>query len=202
MVPLDAGTIAFHIPPIVNAFATLRHGVMKVKFFWNRSYRRSFLKQLRHYSTIVTAVFSGHLHMDGFAVLNASSGKPVADTFVPSISPVYGNNPGFKFYSYDADHFDLTNYVTYFLMDNKQNRLMGSGWRLEYNFNRIYQSECKSCRLLDAMQKISFSGPLAQSYKKYYPLGHVKDHPILTKWKLYWCALGFSKKIDYKFCVK
>lgn len=107
--------ILFHIPPGVDAYSTTTgffHGVIH---FWKEPYEKQFLALIKEYDQTVALVLSGHTHLDGVLILDMSSVFKIIDSFVPSISPIFGNNPGYKIYRYDPKNFEMTGMTTFYL---------------------------------------------------------------------------------------
>ena len=79
----------------------------------------------------IVGLLVGHTHMDTFQIIDGTMGKPpIPVIFTPSISPIDGNNPGFKILTLSPD-LGLTDFDTYFYpIDHLPN-----AWQKEYNFN-------------------------------------------------------------------
>lgn len=118
--------IAYHIPVGIDIFKTFHFGFSMSKEFWMPEYNRSYENILRQYPTVVSGILAGHVHTDAFQSLISKARVPVI--FIPSISPIYGNNPGFKIISYTEDHFKLDNICMY---DYPLNRTTPA-WQIEY----------------------------------------------------------------------
>lgn len=131
--------IIFHIPPEIDTYSTIRNFLGIVTPFWEKDYLQQFLSLIHQYNANITAIFSGHTHMDGFLVLDKSnSNHVIIDTFIPSISPIFGNNPAYKIYDYDANNFEIKDFTTYFL--NLKNKNSKAEWEKEYSFSCLLGS--------------------------------------------------------------
>jgi sphingomyelin phosphodiesterase acid-like 3 len=194
--------LAFHIPVGINVYKTLMSLFGGVKEFWRAEYGVAFDKELRSFPGTVRAILPGHIHMDSFQMIGLNALSEVPVSFTPSISPIFGNNPGFKVYSYNPETFKLVNYDTYFysLDEDAAKR----HWQKEYNFKQVYQSTCPQCDLIHGMKKMTPANELATSYKHYYAVGTgaepiSKDH----KWvPYYWCDIFSITERDYQSCLK
>ena len=51
-------------------------------------------------------VFAGHTHMDDFRVIGTPKVPLVVNKLVPSVSPIFKNNPAFQVYLYDENRRD------------------------------------------------------------------------------------------------
>lgn len=194
--------LAFHIPDGVNVYMTLLNLFHGVNEFWQSDYSKTFNELLHQYAGTIKAILPGHIHMDSFQVVGTQHNSEVPVSFTPSISPIFGNNPGFKVYSYDKNTLQLVNYDVYYYPLNETP--IDRVWRKEYNFNQVYHDNCPVCALINGMKKLTPAGNLASYFKKYYAVSTdaqpiVKAHYWLP---YYWCNI-FDVGIDaYKACIK
>ncbi|WP_157817557.1 hypothetical protein [Candidatus Thiodictyon syntrophicum] len=108
-------------------------------------------------------------HMDEFRVLADEAGKPFTfERVVPSISPIYGNNPGYQVYRYDRSTGAPVDYVT---MTYKEAADTGgnSQWTKEYGFEEAYGV-----------------GPLTPSSLTLLSAGIISDPNLRTKFIAYY----------------
>ncbi len=188
--------IAMHIPIGVDIYASLRFKLFTLIEFWKPTYLQRFQNELQQFAPSIAGIFAGHLHSDWFQILTFSSGEiPVTGT--PSISPIFGNNPGFKLYSYSPASRQLEDYITYYYpLSTTQT------WDLEYDFNLIYQTQCHHCPVIDGMSAIRPRGMLANFYKWFYAVS-TTSQPITRKWNpYYWCAIWDVNAQDYRQCIE
>ena len=94
--------IAMHIPSGIDVYATLRIRLFRLVDLWKTSYEKQFEAELAMFAPEIVGVFSGHLHSDWTRFLSLGKGKSVYMSGTPSISPIFGNNPGFKIYTYST----------------------------------------------------------------------------------------------------
>jgi len=188
--------IAMHIPVGIDVYASLKYRLFRLVEFWRPAYVERFENELRDYSTVVSGIFTGHIHADWFQVLALGNERKIPVTGTPSISPIFGNNPGFKIYTYSPKEEQIDNFKTYYypLRDNGK-------WGLEYSFNHIYQPHCVRCPVITGMEKLTPSNQLAAHYKHFYAVS-TTSQPITTKWNpYYWCAIHEVKANDYARCI-
>lgn len=186
-----------HIPVGIDAYKTARYPLHFIYEFWMPVYANKFLKLLDQYSPVIVGMFTGHTHMDGFVLLGKN--HQLSDSFVPAISPVFGNNSAFKIYRYDEKTFQTQDFIKYILPLSAQK----NNWDQEYDFNQVYQPGCKNCTLINGMKKIVKSGPLAMAYQDYYAAGHASQPITNGKWvPYYWCAIWNVTRQDYEACLK
>jgi sphingomyelin phosphodiesterase acid-like 3 len=188
--------IAMHIPEGIDVYATLRVKLFTLMQLWKSEYTSRFEAELRAFAPEISGILAGHLHADWFQILSFDENEiPVLGT--PSISPIFGNNPGFKVFTYTAQPRQLQDYTTYYYP------LHGPrAWGMEYEFNRIYTgTHCNSCPLVDGMSQIQKSGTLADYYRLFYGV-KTDSQPIVTKWyPYYWCAIWNTTPRDYRMCI-
>lgn len=189
--------IALHIPIGIDAYTSVIGG--DTASLWTQHATQQFLYQLKCYTNEVIAIFSGHLHADFFEIITFNEkNKKILLTGTPAISPIFGNNPGFKIYRYSPNTLEIQAYSTYYYPLDAKN----SEWKLAYDSNKTYQADCHSCNLLEAMDQIQPSGKLADDYKKFYMLGK-NSQPITkeNKWiPYYYCAIRNLGAETYNDC--
>lgn len=132
--------IAMHIPPSVDIYATVRIRLFTLLELWRPKYAERFLSELRDFAPDIMAVFAAHLHSDWFQILTFNeSDNEIPMAGVPSISPIFGNNPGIKIYTYSSQNLKLGDFISYYYPLDRRT------WGVEYSFNRIDTSNCKRC---------------------------------------------------------
>lgn len=190
--------IAMHIPPGVDVYATLRLRLFTLVSLWKPAYAARFQTELQQFAPVISGIFSGHLHSDWFQVLTFNqSTNEIPITGTPSISPIFGNNPGFKIYSYSPTSLQLDDFVTYYysLSDKRT-------WGLEYDFNHIYQANCHDCIMIHGMDALAQTGELAAHYRQFYAVNMLDRQSIVSQWQpYYWCAIHEVDVNRYKKCV-
>lgn len=85
--------IAFHIPP---GFSLYSGGSQS----WHDAFVNNFKDIIEKYSSKILGIFGGHYHNSYFALI---SGKAIMIN--PSVSPLFGNNPGFRYFEWDKKDF-------------------------------------------------------------------------------------------------
>jgi sphingomyelin phosphodiesterase acid-like 3 len=188
--------IALHIPVGIDVYKTVN--THKVVSLWNPSDSQRFLQELKEHADEIIAIFSGHLHADSFQIIRADT-KQIPALGNPAISPLFGDNPGYKVYRYSLRSLAIKNYLTYYYPLNESS----PQWQLAYEFNKVYQGKPFS-DIVVGMNTLCETGKLAEHYKKYYMLGR-DVQPITTenKWlPYYWCAIRNVTTADYETCVE
>ncbi|MDR3477312.1 MAG: metallophosphoesterase [Gammaproteobacteria bacterium] len=190
--------IAFHIPVGVDVYRTLKKAFGGIKEFWQPEFTNLFQTKLQEYPGLVTAILPGHIHMDTFQVLSLSKVDDVPVSYTPSISPIFGNNPAFKIYSYDPVTIQLKNYETYYYPLNDAKK----GWQQEYSFNSTYKFACTDCDLKKRMQQFTSEKRVVSLFREYYAVGkHGQPIAEENNWQHYWCHIRSFTKSDFKTCI-
>src|SRR3990167_2050407 len=188
--------LAMHIPAGIEVYVTLQNRLFRLIELWKRSYVLGYEANLKQFAPEIAGIFAGHLHMDWFQVLTLSNANRVPVSGTPAISPIYGNNQGFKIYTYSPDSKEITNFETYYTPIDQQ-----LSWLKEYNYKQIYQPTCRLCSIVTAMNTVKPSSVSASYYKHFYAVG-VHDQSIEAKWDpYYWCAIRPLAPQQYWTCV-
>jgi sphingomyelin phosphodiesterase acid-like 3 len=108
--------ISMHIPPNMDINLSDRIHLFTLLRLWQPIYKIQFQEILQNSPPVVLAIFAGHLHLDGLTYLKLGGGaKDVLVLQTTSVSPIFGNMPGFKLYRYQIDPVKLIDYSAYFL---------------------------------------------------------------------------------------
>jgi sphingomyelin phosphodiesterase acid-like 3 len=127
----QAVLLAYHIPMGVNIYAMLKHLFGGFNEFWQAKYNSAFKKVLQDYAGTVKGVLAGHLHVDNFQQIKLSSGVEIPVSVTQAISPIYGNDPGFKIYTFNANNLELIYCDLYIYSGNDQQD--NSVWLKKYH---------------------------------------------------------------------
>jgi hypothetical protein len=135
--------LLYHIPPGLDGYATLRQGSCPDTMIpmWDEAHAGAFFALLRRYADIVPASFAGHTHMDDFRLIGDAGGRYAFVLITPAVSPIFGQNPGFRIASYD-DEGGIVDQTTHGLANLPQASFASGGaqpeWRTEYSFTRLW----------------------------------------------------------------
>jgi sphingomyelin phosphodiesterase acid-like 3 len=192
--------IAYHIPIGVDVYATLKNYLKTVEEFWQPSDNVAFEALVKNFSGTIKIILAGHIHMDNFEIMNREN-LPVALSFTPSISPIYGNNPSFKIYSYDSDTLGVKNYTTYYSPLADAARDVNPAWKKEYNFNQVYESSCNDCDVIKGMTLMTPRGESASFFKLYYGVSSRLKSIEQTFMPYYWCGTQALSDSEWLACT-
>jgi len=186
--------IALHIPVGVDVYASVRQAPQIVEW-WHPTYSERFLTELRTYATNISAILPGHFHMDWSQVYSTPDEQHIPIAGTPAISALFGNQPAFKLFSYNAESLQLHNAITYAysLKDNH--------WNESYDFNALYQPSCEHCELVDGINAIRPTGASASYYQQFFAAGTTS--PLIhTLWNPYlWCNIHTIAATDFQRCL-
>lgn len=189
--------IAYHIPMGVDVFTSIKLYLFSITEFWQPVYSSEFEKILQQFSFTISAILPAHIHMDAYQLI-PDANIPVI--FTPSISPVYGNNPGFKLFTYNPNTLNINDYSTYSYSTNGS---FSKEWNIEYSFQEIYNPHCEHCKISEGIINLKTNNALSIPYKKFYALG--EKHPIMKNndWEPYYrCNINNVSKSSYKACLR
>lgn len=105
--------LLLHIPPGIDVFATLRVKFFFIQLFWHKEYGEELVKILKEFPGTVKAIFPAHIHMDTMQLLPVGNSS-ITEYFTPSVSPIFGNAPGFKTFMFDKD-YQIVSYDTFYV---------------------------------------------------------------------------------------
>lgn len=100
--------LAYHIPSGIDPYATFFKAKLgDIQEFWKPSYNTQFANELQNYPYVITGIFCGHIHSDTFQNLTLRKFGDFPVIVTPSISPIFGNEPAFKIFSFDTKTLKL-----------------------------------------------------------------------------------------------
>jgi len=115
--------IAMHIPPGIDIYASLKIRLFRLVALWMPAYTMQFEEELKQFSTEIVGILAGHLHSDWSQIISTDHGQGIPMSGTPSISPIFGNNPGFKIYTYTPgqklERAETHNYLLNYKWSNK-----------------------------------------------------------------------------------
>ncbi|HTM64471.1 MAG TPA: metallophosphoesterase [Gammaproteobacteria bacterium] len=122
--------IAMHIPPVLDVYVTRRWRLFTLLEFWRPDMIQRFKNELAAYYPQVAGIVTGHLHYDWMQALIVGNHHDIPVISVPSVSPIFGNDPGFKIYHYSSSDNNIDDYYSYTLP------VKGTGtWSIQHAYN-------------------------------------------------------------------
>ncbi len=201
--------LVHHIPVGIDAYATLRASAelscpARVTSFLKEPFASRFVQLLRDYAAIIQAGFAGHTHQDSYRLILDAGMAVGVEKVAPSISPVFGNNPGFHLFNYDRQTGDVIDFSTWYLANLEQASVITPGeWRREYVFTEAYGQPTYSAtaveRIAEAMLGTESAGERVRStFRRLYPVSHGEIPAEALP--AYACALGKLAVSSYTAC--
>lgn len=178
--------LMFHIPPGIDGWASshAHEGDLVAEScpnsivpMWVPQWTTRFDELLAQYEGTVIAGFAGHIHSDAFRL-------PGGNQFVlidPAISPIYGQNPGFRVVEVNRDG-TLKNQRTYYLKNLQTAGSTSPGeWGEEYNFARKWQQRRLDGAALAKVNTAVMNSKTAEDqWLKFYNVSSTAD-PVPAK---------------------
>jgi 3',5'-cyclic AMP phosphodiesterase CpdA len=164
--------------------------------YLREEYQAEVLALLQEHAHTITAILNGHVHKDGYRVFAGGDAGPAFAKIVPSISPIFGNNPAMQKMEYD-DVGWLTGLTTWRL-DLAAKR---DAWSEEYLFNEAYGVALgpEAVQAIAEAAQAGRSDAAVQRFAEYYPTGH--DAPTGRDLKAIACAVDRLAPSDFMTCL-
>ena len=167
--------LLMHIPVGINDYNTVKHeeaGSGPVEF-WTPAYTRRFVDLIVRHQERVQVVFAGHTHMDDFRLIGIKGEALVVNKLVPSISPIFRNNPAFQVYQYDGTTGAISDYRTYYLSNlstvGKPTTLQELQWLQEYEFRSTYRQTSMDILAVSSIARdLKTNTSTQETYMRFY----------------------------------
>ena len=162
-------TVIMHIVPGIDA---MKSSMGPPQSLWTDRCTEKFIAEMTDFRGVVREIYAGHIHRDDFRVFPDRDGKPLLPVHIlPSVSPVYFNNPAVEIGWYDKHSGDLVNYAPLYLdLANSK-----TTWTTEYSFARPYgRSRPDLTALVVLTAKIHAGTPqsgIGRQYATYFGVG-------------------------------
>jgi sphingomyelin phosphodiesterase acid-like 3 len=105
--------IALHIPPQVDMYLLGRIRLFTARQYFQPELLARYKQELAAFYPQIMSVISGHLHYDWSQSFAVDSLRELPVITVPSISPIFGNDPAFKVYHYTPALARMDDVYTY-----------------------------------------------------------------------------------------
>ena len=176
-------TLIMHIPPGIDA---MKSSTGPPRSLWTESCTQKLIAELTNFP--VREIYAGHIHRDDFRLVRDPEGRPLCTVHIlPSISPVYLNQPAVEVGWYDKGSGELQDYAPLVLNigDPKP------GWSTEYIFSRAYRRARPDFATLEGLIRAIREGDpnsgIGKQYDSYYGAG-VGVFVTPDNWRTYSCA--------------
>jgi predicted phosphodiesterase len=200
--------IIAHIPPGIDAFATLHSGTVPpaVVPFLDERAQNTFVNALTSQAPPVVMALAAHTHTDSFRIVASDAGGAQTPMLVvPSLSPAASTNPAFEVLDVDsatAAVNDLQVWVLHGLADLAKDAKRVASWKREYDFDAIFGHGPITADHLFAIQQAMFSTErVRRRYAAYYDSGSGRVPIDDSNWRAYWCANVALTVTTYTACA-
>ncbi|KAK1947365.1 Sphingomyelinase phosphodiesterase D [Phytophthora citrophthora] len=203
----NAGKFAYivgHIPPIIDSFGGAQ--------MWEVEYITTYKSIVAQFADIIKAQFFAHVHSIEFRVpliaeqqqQEATNGAGLVPLFMSAaISPIYGNNPAFMVWDFDASTYEVLDFTVYGSNISSDNQELD--WQplftasTAYGVNSLRTSELntfvKRAASDSALLEQYYYNSKAQSYLQ----SPCKDASCRAKWL---CTMQwFTTSDEFQACV-
>ena len=192
--------IIMHVPPGADEGTTATNAdsnghITSATMMWTPSYQASFLQTLSNHPGVITFAVAAHTHMDEFRVLSPN----VVLEQEPGISPVFGNDPAFKIFTFVDDAHGPIDYRSL----NYDRATLPAQFSSYYDFSAAYGlpgslnsslAHLSRQMLTNSFQRATYSG--------LYQSGHNSANPITaTTWPIFACGIANVDQTDFVNCV-
>jgi len=204
----EGALILYHIPAGTDVYATLKHGstdtVEGVVGFWQTEYGPALLDIIAAYRNTIRGILAGHTHMDQYLLVpGPDSATLTFEHITPAISPMFGNNPAFKVFTYERGGFALLDYTTHYLPVVGVGAAETRAWQTEYVFSEAYSLPRLSVSTLAALwPRVTRDGPDRARFERYFAAGNEAATSFTDQTRIaYGCGIGTVTPSQFVACV-
>ncbi|HZO92764.1 MAG TPA: hypothetical protein VFB22_03265 [Candidatus Baltobacteraceae bacterium] len=183
-----------HIPPGIDVYASLS-GQHVPTLTYSPAPAAQVPSLVDGADTVVTEFIAGHLHTNGFRIVsNGGSSQAVPVVTVPSISPIFANDPSYFDATVSAQTGVIADYTAYALGGLLPHGMLAGGatesWHREYAFASAYGEPdgVTATSLADLQGKLATSTPLRLEFENWFVSGSPVHGMTESNWRAYWCA--------------
>lgn len=114
--------IGLHIPPGISMYGS---GTQD----WHEVYIEEFLSIIKEYEANILLILGGHFHSSTFELIDSYDIDLLVHT---SLSPIFRNNPAFRYYQISENKQDFTDYFLDLFSDHPT-------WKKEFSYSDLFQ---------------------------------------------------------------
>jgi hypothetical protein len=199
--------LLMHIPPGADIFSTAQNvdsdgHIATATMMWNQEYQTRFLHKFSKYPGLIALTLGAHTHMDEYRILSLSDVLEIT----PGISPVFGNNPAFRVFTFAQDTVKPTDYSSL----NYDLATTPGQFDSYYTFSAAYSTQGPLDHSLVKLFPALVTNTEKQSlYRGHHFSGHNysipytnTQNPITNQtWPVYWCGIGKMGQQELVACV-
>jgi len=200
--------LVHHIPVGIDSYSTLQGPTglscpARATPFLKEPFASRFVTLLRDYASTIQAGFAGHTHQDSYRLVMDAGVAVGVEKVTPSISPIFGNNPGFHMFEYNRHTGEVTDFSTWYLANLEQASAITPGeWRREYVFTEAYGARAYSAaavkRIADTILDPDDGEEARNSFRRYYRVS--RGGIVPRELAAHACAIGNLDPSSYTTC--
>lgn len=199
--------LLMHIPPGADMYSTAQNAdagghLSSATMMWNQDYQARFLTTLSHYPGLIALTLAAHTHKDEYRILPTSDVLEIT----PAITPVFGNNPAFRVFTFDRDtlkpidytslNYDLATTPGQFDNYYAFSAAYSAQWPLGYSLKLLFPA-----LVTNKEKQALYRGHYFSGHNYTIPNTNTQDPITNTNWPVYWCGIGIMEKQELIDCV-
>lgn len=206
--------LMFHIPPGIDGYASAmkRKGLaaeaasaetcsQSIVPMWATQWTAQFDALLGKYHDTVVASFAAHTHSDDFRVIGQKGDGREFVVMSPAISPIYGQNPGYRVVRYRGDG-RVKDQSTYYLTNLADASAKEEGrWKREYTYTKKWKArELSAASLSNLYDEVATSDRVREDWLKLYAVSGPAlegERPIV---RALYCSVEGLSVDSYREC--
>ncbi|MHB8146117.1 MAG: metallophosphoesterase [Vulcanimicrobiaceae bacterium] len=195
-----------HIPPGVDVYSTVHAAVPgTVTMFLADRFNDGLVGLLQDPNSFVSLALAGHTHMNDFRIVaSPTSVFAVPLEIVPSISPIFANNPSFVVVNVSGTPARIADeaVVTLEGLAALTKAVHGEPhWHVEYRFDRAYGASGVDAANLERLHSTMLTDePVRDRFDRFYDGGSGRAPITGATWHAYWCGQVAMTAVAYAAC--
>ena len=185
--------LVLHIPPGVDAFSTthLAHRMVVVPFL-DSGPREQLTELVNDPHNHVALLIGGHAHRFAYRLIDAGRPRPAPMLIVPSVSPIFRNNPSFLRVDVRADGT---------VANAREFSLVRGDWTSVGDLHALGMAAFTTPAVLDLQARLAHDPALRARFADLYGGGAT---PEITEgnWHAYWCAGRGTGVTAFRGCME
>lgn len=194
--------LLMHVPPGLDSHKEDKtEGASLAAGLWKDEFLDRYLKLVAKYGLILQISFAGHTHMDDYRIDRVEGTATLLHKIVPSVSPVFHNNPGFQVYRFNQESGVVTGWQTCFLNLAAEDGT-ASAWSEEYDSRQTYGLSVVDAAAVSGLFQRILDDPAAPEAGAYRTFFRVSAKAIPeSHLPIYRCAVLNAVFTDYRVCL-
>ncbi len=194
-----------HIPPGIDVNASLRANSDTPVAFLTPHFNDAFINAILAEPHTMMSI-TGHTHMESFRVVGPDPSRPTVPMLVvPSVSPIFSNNPSFTLLRVDDTNASVQD-AQVFVLDNlfalAKNGRLPPHWVREYDFDSVYgHGAIDAVHLANVQGELFSDDRVRRRFQAFYDGSSGRAAIPDLQWHAYWCANVALTVTAYEACA-